>query len=76
MSRPNKQRDLSHKEFMAALGRLGMRPEMMGYVDVGVPGHSLCVCRFNAGGRRRDQLAYLLAERDRYCKREGIQLDA
>jgi hypothetical protein len=54
-------RDMSEKQFQDALRRHGMKNAgFMGYVEMGIEGHRLSVCRYNAGNNRRAQLAYLL----------------
>lgn len=72
-------RDMTADQFRAALKRYGMTEGgFLGYIDVNVPGHHLHVCRYNAGKRHRDQLAYLLAERDRSmreCKCGHMSID-
>lgn len=62
-------RDLTAKQFAARLAHYGMKPTgFLGYVVVyehpGGKGRS-CACAENAGPRRRDQLRYLLRERER-----------
>lgn len=63
-------RDLTERQFLAALKRNGMDPVPygMGYINVTPDGRGggLHVYRFNGGDRRRDQLAYLLAEQERW----------
>ena len=61
-------RDMSQKEFNAACERRGFRRVYFGYYSLGhIPGYGeLEVYAANAGDRRRDQLAYLIAERKRY----------
>lgn len=55
-------RDISKRQFLAALKRHGMTPQgFLGYVEV-LPGRLASI--LNAGTRRRDQLAYLLRCRD------------
>jgi hypothetical protein len=55
---------MTQKQFDAALEKYGMvRTGFMGYVKLGVGGVE--VSMLNAGNRRRDRLAYLLA-----CRRE------
>jgi len=62
-------RDLSNRQFRAALKRHGMTEGgVMGYVDLGIPGQWVSVSKWNAGTNRRDQLAYLLRARERYEK--------
>lgn len=66
-------RDLSYKQFRAALKRNGMAPSVMGYVTVlrRADGTAkLDVFAPNGGSRYRDQLAYLLRERDRELDRQ------
>jgi len=64
-------RDLTELQFRAALRRNGMQPVALGYVAVTSKSDGCCeldVYAPNAGPRRRDQLAYLLRERDQYLK--------
>lgn len=62
-----KPRDMSQREFDAALLRNGMKRGYFGYYDVGIPGHNLNVYAGNAGAKRRAQLAYLISERDMWA---------
>lgn len=63
-------RDITQRQFDAALARHGMRKAgFMGYVDIGVPGQEIHVSVWNAGDRRRAQLAYLLRQRAWHEKR-------
>jgi len=56
-------RDMSKRQFRAALKRHGIKPRgFLGYHDIG---NGTLVSALNAGSRRRDQLAYLLRERDK-----------
>ena len=60
-------RDLTAKQFERALVRHDFTREefsFMGYVCDNVTG--VHICPLNAGDRRRDQLAYLLAQRKRW----------
>jgi hypothetical protein len=60
------ERDMSERQFRDALRRYGMTPQpFMGYVELGIPGHTMCVSHLNAGPRRRAKLAYLLSEREK-----------
>ena len=61
-------RDLSESEFWTRCRKNGMRPALMGYVNVT---RNVSVCRYNAGDRRRDQLAYLLKEQHEAVERHG-----
>lgn len=64
-----RKRDLSTAQFLRALDREGFgRPEVMGYVNLGIEGHTVHASIFNAGERRRDQLAYLRAARRRVSR--------
>ena len=57
-------RDLTQKQFDAALKRNGIGPrKFFGYHVVG---GNLSVCAFNAGDCRRDQLSYLIAEKRKH----------
>jgi hypothetical protein len=59
------ERDISEKQFRAALRSYGMTQQgFMGYVELGIPGHTVCVSHLNAGPRRRAKLAYLLSKRE------------
>ena len=56
-------RDMSQKQFEAECKRLGFKEDgFMGYYDIGSGRH---VSIYNAGKRRRAQLAYLIQQRDR-----------
>jgi hypothetical protein len=58
------KRDLSAAQFAAQCTKLGFKPQgFLGYYDLGLPKAQVCVSVLNAGNRRRDQLAYLLAKR-------------
>ena len=60
-------RDLTSAQFERALVRHDFKREpfsFLGYVHDNVTGYN--ICPLNAGGRRRDQLAYLLSERTRW----------
>lgn len=50
-------RDMTQKQFDAACARYGFKRTFLGYYAV-TP--NLHVYKFNAGDRRRDQLAYLI----------------
>jgi hypothetical protein len=57
-----KARDMSKAQFQDACERSGFRPEgFMGYYRLPLEGQHVCVSAYNAGDRRRDQLAYLHA---------------
>ena len=60
-------RDLTKKQFARRLEQndFEIPPySFLGYVHDKVTGYN--ICRWNGGERRRDQLAYLLAERKRW----------
>ena len=60
-------KDMSKAQFTAACKRYGFKPTgILGYFDVGIAEHNLHVCAENAGARYRDQLAYLIRERDKW----------
>lgn len=62
-------RDMTQKQFDAALKRHGMVDlGFMGYVRIKSPVRDAAtnVSAWNAGDRRRDQLAYLIKAKDRY----------
>ena len=64
-------RDLSKKQFDAACARHDFTAQFMGYYDVGNGWH---VNKFNAGDRRRDQLAYLIRKSgDAAAKAEEVR---
>ena len=66
-----KARDMSAKEYEVALARNGLtRRWYMGYVGIG---NNTFVCALNAGPRRRDQLAYLLRERERVQSKQNAE---
>ena len=59
-----KTRDMSERQFRAALARYGFTAAgFMGYYNLGIPGRRVHASILNAGDRRRDQLAYLLRAR-------------
>jgi len=59
-------RDMSVAQFVEALLSHGMKSQgFMGYVDLGIPGRTVCVSYLNAGENRRDRLAYLIREQER-----------
>ncbi len=60
-------KDMSEREFQAGLKRNGMTPTLMGYVRVTPSSASY---RYNAGDRRRDQLAYLIEQQKKAVRRE------
>ena len=63
-------RDMSKSQFLAALERHGMKNAgFMGYVEIGIEGHRISVCRFNAGKNLRAQLAYLIKSKERWQER-------
>lgn len=60
-------RDMTKKQLADALKRHGMHWEgFMGYVNLGIPGHHVCVSVLNAGSNRRAQLAFLLRKREEW----------
>jgi hypothetical protein len=60
-------RDITEHQFKKALERHGMvRTGFMGYVEMGIEGHRLSVCRFNAGKNLRAQLAYLVKAKEKW----------
>ena len=60
-------RDITKRQFDAALKRYGMKPAgFMGYVEIDITGHRIGVCKLNAGYNRRAQLAYLIKQRDKW----------
>lgn len=56
------KRDLSEQQFRDAATKKGFTPGALGYWRLAPPHSNTSVYRFNAGARRRDQLAYLMAE--------------
>lgn len=66
----SKKRDLTKAQFLAACEREGFTPNpFMGYFDLGIPGHTVSSSVWNAGPRRRDQLAYLRSSRTEWQSR-------
>lgn len=62
-----KTRDMSKKQFLAALAKHGMSMAgFMGYVNLGIPGEQISVSHWNAGDNFRAKLAHLLRERDKW----------
>lgn len=62
--RRHRVRDLTHKQYVAAVLRAGWTFGALGYVDVG-EGYYLYAG--NAGSNRRARLAYLQARADQYA---------
>jgi hypothetical protein len=63
------KRDLTQEWYEAALAKAGIGPiEFLGYRKIGVGG--LTVSELNAGPRRRDRLAYLLAAQAKARERQ------
>ena len=70
----NRPRDLTDKQFFAALARNGFRPRFnpLGYVEIiDGPAKGLNICAFNAGTRKRDMLAYLKREKREWEERRA-----
>lgn len=59
------KRDLSEQQFLDAAKKRGFAPSAMGYWRLAPPCGNTSVYRFNAGDRRRDQLAYLVREQQK-----------
>jgi len=57
-------RDMSERQFLAALKRHGMKYETASYINLGIPGYN----RWDEPpvGSRRAKLAYLLASKERW----------
>lgn len=70
-------RDITKKQFDAACKKWGFEPiGFMGYYRLPKPYDNTLVCKFNAGKRRRAQLAYLIrsaekAEREAEKRHNG-----
>jgi hypothetical protein len=71
-------RDLSIRQFKVACRKHGFTPRgFMGYYNLGIKEgkyKGFAVSIWNAGSRRRDQLAYLFAERKKFeekTRKEG-----
>jgi hypothetical protein len=62
------KRDLSEEQFRNAAKKEGFAPAFMGYWNLAKPFDNVSVYRFNAGDRRRDQLAYLRAQQKRHLR--------
>src|SRR4051812_39150505 len=60
-------RDMSKREFDEACKRHGLRAEgFLGYYAFNLPtGGQCCVSKWNAGPTRREQLAYLIQQKDK-----------
>ena len=56
------KRDLSEQQFLDACRKRGFAPDFLGYWKLAAPHDNCSVYRFNAGKRRRNQLAYLMQE--------------
>jgi hypothetical protein len=60
-------RDLTKKQFAEALERGSFVAQgFLGYYRLPIEGHNVCVSIWNAGTRRRDQLAYLHQQTKKY----------
>ena len=71
-------RDITDHQFKKAIERRGMKfAGFMGYVEMGIEGHRISVCRFNAGNNLRAQLAYLIKAQERWQERwqENIETE-
>jgi hypothetical protein len=64
---------MTRRQFQEACARNGFKPQgFLGYYDIG---GGCCVCSLNAGGNRRNRLAYLLREREQWqAKEKGMDL--
>ena len=63
-----KPRDITEAQFRAACKRHGFKSMgFMGYFELGLGG--AMASAWNAGPRRRDQLAYLIKQRDAIARR-------
>lgn len=63
-------RDMTKTEFDRSCASRGFRAAgYLGYYDLGLPNARASVSVLNAGRRRRDQLAYLIREREKAEKR-------
>jgi len=63
-----KTRDISKAQFEAKCAEYGFKAEgFWGYYSIGVGGVRVSI--WNAGERRRTQLAYLIQERDRWTRK-------
>ena len=66
-------RDMSERQFRDAAAKSGFTPDTLGYWRLAPPHNNVSVYRFNAGDRRRSQLAYLLAEQKKAEERAGFE---
>jgi hypothetical protein len=57
-------RDLTEAQFIIAAKRQGFTHDFFGYWKLATPHDNTSVYRFNAGHRRRTQLAYLMAQQE------------
>jgi hypothetical protein len=63
MSAPRNTRDLTKAQFNRLIEKYGFKPAgFMGYYSLPEPHSATNVSAYNAGNRRRSQLAYLLAQ--------------
>lgn len=62
------KRDLSEEQFRNAAKKEGFAPSAFGYWNLAKPHDNVSVYRFNAGDRRRDQLAYLRAQQKQHAR--------
>jgi hypothetical protein len=66
------QRDLTQRQFNEACERYGFKSEgIMGYYRLPVKTHT-CVSVWNAGDKRRAQLAYLIQEMHKWQAKEQV----
>ena len=71
MTAAKKLRDFSRAEFERRARAHGFEPTgFMGYWRLPAPNQATSVCKFNGGDSRREQLAYLLRERDSHAAPE------
>ncbi len=71
-------KDMTQREFDKATAKHGLRGEgIMGYYAFDLPGGGqCCISKLNAGDNRREQLAYLLREKDKaIAKAEATQTE-
>ena len=59
-------RDMSEQQFLKAAKKNGFTPDCMGYWHLAKPHENVSVYRFNAGPRRRSQLAYLIDQQKKH----------
>ncbi len=68
-------RDMTKAQFDRACAKYEFKPAgFMGYYSLGPALPDCLASVFNAGDRRRDQLAYLIESRNGFAKRRSVEI--